>query len=192
MLAAEELFGARAASGVSVDEIVARAGVAKGTFYNHFASKEDLGRELALAIRLEVRDRIANWKVVSSDPAMHLAIAVILFLDLARRRPNRARILSTLLSEVADADAEPNSRIRQTLEAGKTVGRFRFGSVDAAMISVIGIVSAGIQSLVDHETLDAGERIVGLAAHALASLGLSREEAEGVAGHPLLASLIQD
>ena len=192
MLAAEELFGARAASAVSVDEIVARAGVAKGTFYNHFSSKEDLGWQLAQAIRLEVRDRIADRKVVSSDPAVHLAIAVILFLDLARRRPNRARILSILLSQVSDADAEPNSRVRQTLDAGRSVGRFRFGSIDAAMIAVIGIVSAGIQSLVDHEVPDAGERIASLAAHALASLGLSREDADDVVGHPLLAGLIDD
>ena len=192
MLAAEELFGARAASAVSVDEIVARAGVAKGTFYNHFSSKEDLARQLALAIRLEVRDRIADRKVVSSDPAVHLAIAVILFLDLARRRPNRARILSILLSQVSDADAEPNSRVRQTLEAGRESGRFRFRSIEAAMISVIGIVSAGIQSLVDQSVTSADERIAALAVHALASLGLSREEAEDVVSHPLLVGLIQD
>lgn len=192
MLAAEELFGARAASAVSVDEIVARAGVAKGTFYNHFTSKEDLGWRLAQAIRLEVRDRIADRKVVSSDPAVHLAIAVVLFLDLARRRPNRARILSILLSQVSDADAEPNSRVRHTLEAGREGGRFRFRSIEAATISVIGIVSAGIQSLVEQGEMPAAERIAALAVHALACLGLSREEAEAVVGDPLLADLIQD
>ena len=192
MLAAEELFGGRAASAVSVDEIVARAGVAKGTFYNHFSSKEDLGWRLAQAIRLEVRDRIADRKVMSSDPAVHLAIAVILFLDLARRRPNRARILAILLSQVSDADAEPNGRVRQTLEAGREGGRFRFRSIEAAMISVVGIVSAGIQSLVDQSVLSADERITALAVHALASLGLSQEEAEDVVAHPLLASLIHD
>ncbi|MDL2318975.1 TetR/AcrR family transcriptional regulator [Eubacteriales bacterium OttesenSCG-928-A19] len=38
---------ARGLQGVSVDDIVSAAGMAKGTFYHHFASKESLLRELA-------------------------------------------------------------------------------------------------------------------------------------------------
>lgn len=50
---AYELFSKRGLYQVSVDEIVARSGVAKATFYRHFASKEDL--ELAFLERRDER-----------------------------------------------------------------------------------------------------------------------------------------
>ena len=40
--AAKMLFAERGFAGTPVDEIVARAGVTKGAFYHHFASKEDV------------------------------------------------------------------------------------------------------------------------------------------------------
>lgn len=40
MDAAETLFIEKGVSGTSIDDIVAAAGVAKGTFYHHFASKD--------------------------------------------------------------------------------------------------------------------------------------------------------
>ena len=40
--AAEEIFTARAAADVTVEEIAGRAGVAVGSIYNHFGSKEAL------------------------------------------------------------------------------------------------------------------------------------------------------
>jgi AcrR family transcriptional regulator len=45
--AAMELFARKGFDKTTVDEIVARAGVAKGTFYLYFKSKDDLIKELA-------------------------------------------------------------------------------------------------------------------------------------------------
>ena len=42
LVAAYELFNARGTRAVGVDTIIARAGVAKATFYHHFPSKDDL------------------------------------------------------------------------------------------------------------------------------------------------------
>jgi AcrR family transcriptional regulator len=39
---AYELFGRHGIQAIGIDEIIRRAGVAKATFYNHFASKNDL------------------------------------------------------------------------------------------------------------------------------------------------------
>lgn len=40
--AADELFAHRALRDVGINELIARAGVAKATFYNHFASKDEV------------------------------------------------------------------------------------------------------------------------------------------------------
>ena len=183
--AAEELFGAQRFGSVSIDEIVDRAGVGKGTFYNHFTGKDDIGKQLALAIRSEVRDRIAPLKATSADPAIHLAIAMALFLDLARTRPNRARILSMMLADASNADADMNSRLRGTLEAGLASGRFRFRSIEAAVTLVIGIVSAGMRSILDKRSVMPDATLGDLIVHALVALGVSREDAEKVSGNHL-------
>ncbi|NJE84869.1 TetR/AcrR family transcriptional regulator [Thermococcus sp. CX2] len=46
--AAEELFAEKGYDKTTVDEIVEKAGVAKGTFYNYFKSKEELIKIVAL------------------------------------------------------------------------------------------------------------------------------------------------
>lgn len=186
LMAAEELLGTRRFEAVSVDDIVARAGVAKGTFYNHFSDKEDLAASLALTIRHAVRDRIDAIKTQSTDPAMHLAIAVTLFLELAFNQPNRALILATLLTGATDAAAAMNSPLRATLEAGQVKGRFRIENPEIALLTVLGIVSAAIQGVIDHPPKDPRSAVIPLVMHTLAAMHFSnsaesREIASGAA-----------
>ena len=57
MNAAEKLIAARGFDNVTVDEIAAEAGVAKGSFYTHFKRKEDVVGELAHIHFETMRDR---------------------------------------------------------------------------------------------------------------------------------------
>jgi len=59
LTAAYELFSQRGIRDVGVDELIARSGVAKSTFYRLFASKQDL----VLAF-LQRREEIWTWGVV--------------------------------------------------------------------------------------------------------------------------------
>lgn len=192
LAAAEELFGEHGFSAVSVDEIVARAGVAKGTFYNHFSDKDDIAEQTARAIRHDVRDRIATLKLRSPDPAVHLAIAITMFLQLAVTRPRRAQVLAALMGESTDANAEMNSRLRETLELGLAGGRFEVQSIDSALVLVIGIVSAGIRQLVQGKVLTPRRRIIELVVHVLMGLGLSRQEIERDVITPLEELVLND
>lgn len=64
--AAMELIGERGFTDASVDEIVHRAGVAKGTVYYHFAGKAELVEAL-IAFRL--RPAIAQFRAVAAENA---------------------------------------------------------------------------------------------------------------------------
>jgi AcrR family transcriptional regulator len=181
MDAAEQLFGLNGFAHVSIDEITARAGVAKGTFYNHFADRIDIANHIALEIRNELRARIGAIKSISSDPARHLAIAICLFLLLAVEQPNRALILVSLMRDPTDVNSSVNAPIRLTLQNGEASGRFRLASIEAAVIMVIGIVSAGIQNLIGQPGEDPSSRIAKLVVHALRSLDLDWDDAHQVA-----------
>jgi len=50
--AGRALFAARDVDGVSIDEIVAAAEVAKGSFYNHFTDKDVFARDPINLIRM--------------------------------------------------------------------------------------------------------------------------------------------
>lgn len=181
MGAAEELFGLRGFANVSIDEITARAGVAKGTFYNHFADKADIANHIALEIRTGLRERIGEMKSTSTDPARHLAIAMSLFLHLAIEQPNRALILVSLINDPTDVNSPMNAPVRLTLHSGEASGRFRLASIEASLIMVIGMVSAGIRNLIEQPTRAPSYRVTNLVVHALRSLGLEWDDAHAIA-----------
>jgi AcrR family transcriptional regulator len=188
MDAAEGLFGLRGFANVSIDEITARAGVAKGTFYNHFADKADIAKHIALEIRTGLRDRIGEMKSTSTDPARHLAIAMSLFLHLALEQPNRALILVSLINDPTDVNSPMNAPVRLTLHSGKASGRFRLASIEASLIMVIGMVSAGIRNLIEQPTRAPSSRITDLVVHALRSLGLEWDDAHAIAAESVWQS----
>jgi len=76
LAAADELFSQRSIRDVGINELISRAGVAKATFYAHFASKDDL--VLAFLERchqdLTVEAIIAECRKKTNDPAAQLLI----------------------------------------------------------------------------------------------------------------------
>ena len=64
--AAVSVFAAKGVSATSVEDIVRGAGVAKGTFYLYFASKDDLVNAVAASMVEGVADRI---EALAADPA---------------------------------------------------------------------------------------------------------------------------
>ncbi|WP_231994363.1 TetR/AcrR family transcriptional regulator [Pseudarthrobacter equi] len=76
LAAADELFAQRSIRDVGVNELILRAGVAKATFYGHFASKDDV--VLAFLERchqsLTVEAIIAECKRTTDDPTAQLLV----------------------------------------------------------------------------------------------------------------------
>lgn len=141
------LFGSEQRSEITIDDIVARAGVAKGTFYNHFVDKADIGNLVAARIRQDIRRQIEPAKIGSSDPALHLAIAISIFLSEAQQKPHRARVMISYLADVTNPENPMNAPLRNVLISGTSEGRFNIHDLDSALTYVIGIVSAGMLSV---------------------------------------------
>jgi AcrR family transcriptional regulator len=70
--AAAQLFAERHYHEVRMDDIAAKAGVAKGTIYLHFKDKDDLYQALALDSLKKLSKRIRDGLVGVSDPATKL------------------------------------------------------------------------------------------------------------------------
>ena len=91
--AARKLFATRGFAATSIDEIAARAGVAKGAVYHHFASKEAIFERVLDTVQAE----LASAKVPAAsrkltDPLDVIADSALRYL-LAASEPERRRIL---------------------------------------------------------------------------------------------------
>jgi AcrR family transcriptional regulator len=58
---------------ISIDELVSAAGVAKGSFFNHFDEKAAYAAAIVAAIRCEFKHALASAKADISDPLARLS-----------------------------------------------------------------------------------------------------------------------
>ena len=71
------LLADRPVEGISVDELVGAAGVAKGSFFNHFADKQAFAAAIAETIRADVEVRVAAFNAGEADPLRRLTGGMI-------------------------------------------------------------------------------------------------------------------
>jgi AcrR family transcriptional regulator len=179
--AGQSLFAARSVDAVSVDDIVGTAEVAKGSFYNHFADKDDLAREVAAAIRAEVEALVDATNRTTADPAIRMARAFAVYVRYAHEQPERAKAMLRLLAGVTLPDMPLNRGVRFDLEAGLAAGRFSGLPLQAALLLVMGVVQIGLIHVLEHPTDEAWIAIVPLLAGQLRGLGVPFDEAQALA-----------
>jgi AcrR family transcriptional regulator len=113
LAAATETFAKRGYGDVNVDEIAAAAGIAKGSLYRHFRSKEELFFAAAESASEEVLRTFARASASGPIPERsaaatlarslepHLPIFMDLFTRATQRRPGYARAARRIFSEMA-------------------------------------------------------------------------------------------
>jgi TetR/AcrR family transcriptional regulator, fatty acid metabolism regulator protein len=167
--AAEELFFEQGYHETSIDDIAARVGIAKGTIYLHFASKEDL--VLALferGMRLMLR---ALDRALSSDGSPREKLRAVIEYVYGSMSGQRFQLMSTMLRSpellgrlhekrhlLGDLWEEPMRRVAALLELGKATGEFDPTIPTPVMLSLFGslLTPQGYHRLVtrDHMPLE--------------------------------------
>jgi AcrR family transcriptional regulator len=180
--AGRALFASRSIEGVSIDDIVAAAQVAKGSFYNHFPDKEALAAEIALEIRAEVERFAAVLNAGVADPAERVARAVCGFARQAADEPLPVRAMLRLFPGAGVPDAPMNAGVRADIQAGLAQGRFSGLRLEAGVLISIGVAQMAVSRILDHDS-PAGAATLArdLAFGLLRGLGLDAAEAKGVA-----------
>ena len=91
--AAAQEFGARGFHEAAITGITARAGVALGTFYTYFESKEELFRALVRDMSDAVRAHVAEAVAGAPDRLAAERIGLAAFIAFVRRHPELYRII---------------------------------------------------------------------------------------------------
>lgn len=174
------LLGSRSIDALSVDEIAMRADVAKGTFYNYFADKEALERELSAHVRWRLEDEIARANEGIEDPVRRIARAFCSVLRFCLSRRQEAGAMMRLLPHATDPAAPLNSGARHDIADGIAQGRIVASSEDAAITCIISVFMGAVNRALDLPSGDVREFAQGLGAILLHGLGVKRAEAERI------------
>jgi AcrR family transcriptional regulator len=147
--AAERLVAERGIDALSIDDITEAADVAKGTFYTHFADKDELAAAIARLIRLELEEKITATNEGITDAATRMANGLSSLFAFAIAQPIRARALLRLIPGGVDPETPINAGIRGDVALGVRSKRFAVASVSAAVVALIGIAMSTAMHLTD-------------------------------------------
>lgn len=176
--AARRLFGRRPVDAVSIDEIVAEAGVAKGSFYNHFPDRDALAQAVALRIRAELDARVEAINHGVSDPALRMVRALSTYWRYALDEPEGAAALARIHGPEASPDAPQNALVVSDVAQGLATGRFRIPTLESGLMLAVGMGMVGMMRVVQDPSPALAVAIAQqLGQVALRGFGLSEEEA---------------
>jgi AcrR family transcriptional regulator len=169
----------------AIHEIAARAGVATGTFYNYFRSREEL-LEAAIVERAErLQDEIVESYARVADPAERVSIGSRRFILQARNEPTWAAGLLRVWSSTPDLLTRMLGPVFASLRAGRRSGRFTYSREDAAADLLVGPVAAAMLRVIDDRVDERHDTAV--ASLILRGIGISAGEADAIVRRPLPA-----
>lgn len=181
--AGRELIASVGVAGLKIGELTDAADVGRGSFYNHFESKEELVDAVVSSSVGALAEMVSHASYEDQDPAEIVAFAIKRFVRLAYDDPP----LAQLLVELNHADAlfmhatDPYARV--AVEAGVASGRLRVQHDDVIRTGVIGASLAVMRAVVEGRLGEDAD--VALAESALLVYGLSVDEAAEIARRPL-------
>jgi len=168
----------------TIDDFIVAAEVARGTFYNHFETRDELLLALGSHVADAIDELILPHFAGVDDPAQRIAIAIRQFVLAARQHPEWGHILVRTLHGAEGGWSEGMRRgVLADIRKGKRLGRFRFESTQAAVAIGIGALAMAIRTTLTEKTpADFGETMAMLS---LRALGVETQEAERIARLPL-------
>lgn len=151
LASAERLLAEKGIERATINDITSGAGVGFGTFYNYFASKEELYQELVRTGLEVLVNRIDERCAVAVDYSDRLAAAAEEAADFAADRPDLFLLLFTTNSDIHDAVHAGVQELEKCLHGwlrdGFDDGSFQPIDPRLAIRSIIGILAFVLRPL---------------------------------------------
>jgi AcrR family transcriptional regulator len=169
--------------GLSIQEITAEAGLANGTFYNYFRTREELLEAAVVPLIQRLLMRVAGNTMPVEDPAARLALGVRAFVSYAVADPTWAAALLRVWGTGTSLPRRAGARVLSDLRAAQKKRRLRIPDEAAALDLIQGTVIASIRSVIEGNA--GAERGPVIAALLLRAFGMSAREADLLANAPM-------
>lgn len=182
-----DLLASRPIDAIAIDELVAAAGVAKGSFFNHFADKHAFANAVAGEVRAELEAEVTRANAGIADPVARIAGGMAVAAAFACREPRRVRVLMRDQSVAAAADHPLNRGLREDIAAARAAGLLRPEAEASGLAYWLGLCQVVMVLLVETRpaSAKAAERLGEMLAMGLAGLGVEEARAAAVIGEVL-------
>jgi AcrR family transcriptional regulator len=144
---------------VTAGQIASAAGVAVGTFYNHFPTVDDFIAAVAENLTRAIEIGRDTLNEIEHDPARRVAVGVLQLLELADTDPTSASAFVTLTALRPDFRARIRALVGQAITDGVESQVFDVAAGPAAINAVLGSALQSMRSRVLGET-DHDEAVV--------------------------------
>lgn len=178
-----ELLAERPIDAIAIDDIVARAGVAKGSFFNHFTDKAGFAAELGAAVRAELELLVGAANAGVADPVERLAGGMRVALDFALTQRKRCIVMLRGLELSTGLDHRLNQGIRADIAAIAAAGLARPEAASSGVRFWLGLCQIMQLNAIERELSrrDAAQRLREMLVLGLTGLGVPEDRALDVA-----------
>lgn len=180
--AAQVLFAEHHPEDVSMDDLIRTADVSKQSFYNHFADKHALAREILRVGRTEMEVLVEQANRGEVDPAMRVANGLCVYAAQALSEPAHAKLLVRVGMEDLGIESAINAHIVEDMREGLRQHRLNVLTLEAGTAFTIGVGSALVTRLLEGHSREMAvmlsQQLVTLT---LRAFGLDSIEAERIA-----------
>lgn len=189
-----ELLAERPIDAIAIDDIVARAGVAKGSFFNHFTDKQGFANAISKAVRGMVEERVGAANAGIVDPAERLAGGMRVAVDFALTQRKQAIVMLRGLELSTSLDHELNRGIRTDIDALLAAGLARSEAARSGVRFWLGLCNVAMLNVIERQPnrANAAERLREMVVLGLCGLGVAADPACTVAAATAQTFLLAD
>ena len=119
-----DLLADRPIDAIPIDDVVATAGVAKGSFFNHFDDKSGFAQAIAAEVRAEVEAMVNAANKGLTDPVARLAGGMRVAVHFALTERQQAVVMVRGMALSTAIDHQLNAGIRADIEALVASGQY--------------------------------------------------------------------
>jgi AcrR family transcriptional regulator len=183
LLAAVHVYGQRGVRSATLQEIATAAGVASGTIYNYFPTREALASEVALWLANTLCQCIADSYAGVKSGVERMAIGNRRYLWLAQESPAWASMLLEVGAAAPELARTVHEYALADLRLGVRQKGFRIVTEAAAMNLINGTISSAMQAIA--LGMAPAGHAAAVAETVLRGLGVPADEARAAATMPL-------
>jgi AcrR family transcriptional regulator len=177
--AARELYAVSAIKAVTVDDVVEQGGVAKGTFYVHFASLTELQGAVADELAHEFDELLQARRLATLDPIERIAAGCAAFVGQALRNPAWGALVARGAAAMPNIAQRARERLAEDVRRAATRGQLSDVTPELAFEFVLGIVLQAMQAAADGRI--APSQAPSVVAAILRAIGVEPQSAQDIA-----------
>ena len=178
-----DLLADRPIDAIPIDDVVARAGVAKGSFFNHFTDKQDFAAAISAEVRREVEALVTAANAAERDPLARIAGGLQVAVRFALTQPKRSAVLLRGQGS-STARAHPLNRgLVADFEAALAQGLLRPAARDTGVLFWLGLCQVLMTNIVEQkqDLAEAATRLAEMLVLGLTGLGVAPDRAAQLA-----------